>query len=74
VTESSAREVHERTLATLTAREREVLELLIQGHHNREVGERLGISPRTVEVHKARLMTKLGARTLSDLMRITRAL
>jgi RNA polymerase sigma factor (sigma-70 family) len=72
VSKSNAREVNARALASLTAREREVLDLVIQGHHNREVGERLGISPRTVEVHKARLMTKLGARTLSDLMRITR--
>ena len=63
----------DRTLASLTPREREVLELITRGHHNREVGERLGISPRTVEVHKARLMTKLGARTLSDLIRLTRA-
>lgn len=67
--------VHEelaRVLASLTPREREVLDLVTRGHHNREVGERLGISPRTVEVHKARVMAKLGARTLSDLMRITR--
>ena len=60
-------------LATLTPREREVLGLVVRGEHNREVGERLGISPRTVEVHKARLMAKLGARTLAELIRITRA-
>ena len=42
----------------------------MRGHHNREVAARLGISPRTVEVHKAHLMTKLGARSLAELIRI----
>ena len=70
---SGTREAQQRVIAALTPREREVLELVTRGHHNREVGERLGISPRTVEVHKARLMAKLGARNLSDLIRITRA-
>lgn len=62
-----------RLLDALTPREREVLDLVVSGEHNREVGERLGISPRTVEVHKARLMSKLGARTLAELIRITGA-
>ncbi len=39
---------------------------------NRQVAEQLGISPRTVEVHKARVMAKLGARTLADLIRLAR--
>ena len=60
-------------LAELTAREREVMELAVEGQHNREIGLRLGISARTVEVHKARVMDKLGARTLADLIRIARA-
>lgn len=72
LTASQAREAQAHALAELTPREREVLDLVILGHHNREVGERLGISARTVEVHKARVMAKLGARTLSDLIRITR--
>lgn len=58
-------------LAGLSPREREVMDLLVQGLHNREVAERLAISPRTVEVHKARIMAKLGARGLADLIRLS---
>jgi RNA polymerase sigma factor (sigma-70 family) len=58
------------SLAALTERERGVLDLLVQGLHNREVAEQLGISPRTVEVHKARVMAKLGARNLVELIRV----
>jgi FixJ family two-component response regulator len=56
--------------STLSAREREVMQLVVQGLDNRSIGEQLGISPRTVEVHKSRLMAKLGARNLAELMRI----
>lgn len=56
--------------AGLSAREREVLECVVQGLDNRTIGGQLGISPRTVEVHKARVMGKLGARNLAELMRI----
>ena len=49
-----------RTLTTLTAREREVLELLIHGESNRELGLRLGISPRTIQKHTQRIYAKLG--------------
>lgn len=54
----------------LTPREREVLELISNGQSNKEAGRELGISPRTVEVHRARVMDKLGARNTADLMRI----
>jgi two-component system, LuxR family, response regulator FixJ len=54
----------------LSARERQVMELVVEGLDNRQVGDRLDISPRTVEVHKARLMAKLGARNLADLIRL----
>lgn len=54
----------------LTARERQVMELVAEGLHNREVGEALGISPRTVEVYKARLMEKLQIRSLPELIRL----
>jgi DNA-binding CsgD family transcriptional regulator len=54
----------------LTPREREVLERLVAGASNKEVGRALGISPRTVEVHRARIMGKLGARNAADLVRI----
>lgn len=58
-------------LGSLTERERDVMSLLVQGLHNVEVAERLEISPRTVEIHKARVMAKLGARNLAELIRIT---
>lgn len=56
--------------ATLSAREREVMQLVVDGYDNRQIGSRLGISARTVEVHKARLMAKLGVRGLADLIRL----
>ena len=64
------RAVDEAALATLTAREREVAALLATGAQNLEVAQMLGISPRTVEIHKARCMEKLKARTLADLVRL----
>ncbi len=54
----------------LSGREREVMQLVVDGLDNRTIGERLGISPRTVEVHKGRVMRKVGARNLADLIRI----
>lgn len=57
-------------LARLTPREREVLELVVNGRHNREIAAELGISPRTVEVYKSRVMDKLQVDRLPDLIRI----
>ncbi|MEW5424725.1 response regulator transcription factor [Amorphus sp. 3PC139-8] len=54
----------------LTARERQVLSEITGGASNKEAGRRLGISPRTIEVHRARIMEKLGARNAADLVRI----
>jgi two-component system response regulator FixJ len=54
----------------LTPREREVLARVIAGASNKEAGRTLGISPRTVEVHRARIMDKLSARNTADLVRI----
>jgi FixJ family two-component response regulator len=54
----------------LTAREREVLDRIAQGASNKEAGRQLGISPRTIEVHRARIMEKLAAKNAADLMRI----
>lgn len=54
----------------LSAREREVMALMVQGLHNRRIAEALGISPRTVEVHKARVMDKLGVANLVELVRL----
>ncbi|MEO5669067.1 MAG: response regulator [Ramlibacter sp.] len=53
----------------LSDRERQVMELMIRGLHNRNIASELGISPRTVEVHKARVMEKLGARNMVDFVR-----
>lgn len=58
-------------LGGLTPREREVMQLVVMGQHNREIGPALGISVRTVEVHKARLMGKLGVDNVADLVRIS---
>ncbi len=56
-------------LDRLTPREREVLDRIVAGQHNREIAQVLGISARTVEVHKARLMEKLRVERIPDLMR-----
>lgn len=56
-------------LSGLTPREREVLEHAAQGLHAKEIAMRLDISPRTVEVHKTRIMEKLGVRNLAELVR-----
>lgn len=57
-------------LARLTPREREVMEHLIQGKLNKVIAADLGISTRTVEIHRARIMRKLGARSLSAVTRM----
>lgn len=54
----------------LTEREREVLDQITSGASNKEAGRILGISPRTIEVHRARIMDKLGAKNAADLVRI----
>jgi len=56
-------------LARLTAREREVLQQAALGLHAKEIGAALGISPRTVEVHKTRIMEKLGLRNVAEMVR-----
>lgn len=59
-------------LAGLTEREREVMTLAVQGNANKEIARELGISPRTVEVHRAHIMQKTGAASLLELVEITK--
>ncbi|MGO9994391.1 MAG: response regulator transcription factor [Steroidobacteraceae bacterium] len=59
-----------RRLDSLTAREREVLQLVSTGKLNKVIAADLGVSRRTIEVHRARLMEKLGVRSLAQLVRI----
>lgn len=61
----------ERLLARLTPREKEVMDLVVHGRHNREIAQALGISARTVEVHKARMMSKLEVDGVPDLVRLS---
>lgn len=60
-----------RRVDQLSPREREVMDLVVVGRHNREIAQELSISVRTVEVHKARMMTKLGVEGLADLVRLS---
>lgn len=53
---------------TLTTRERQVLQLVAEGHTNLEIAGRLGISPRTAEVHRSNLVNKLGFKNQADLV------
>jgi len=69
----TARATTDRRIERLTEREREILELIAAGHQNREIAMQLEISPRTVEVHKARIMEKLDCHSLAELMRVNRA-
>lgn len=58
-------------LAALSARERQVLDGLVAGHANKVIAYDLGISPRTVEIYRANVMTKMQAGSLSDLVRMS---
>jgi len=61
----------ERLMQRLTPRERQVFDLVVAGRHNREIAAALTISPRTVEVYKARMMDKLQVDRLPDLIRLS---
>jgi FixJ family two-component response regulator len=63
-------DAHRARVSTLTPREREVFRLLGGGYQNREIAVELGISPRTVEVYKARMMEKLDCQTIADVVRL----
>jgi FixJ family two-component response regulator len=57
-------------MTSLTAREREIMDLVVEGMTNKDMAAALGVSPRTVEVHRARLMTKLGVDSVASLVRL----
>lgn len=65
----SAEDLARTRMARLTPREREVLEQLVAGKSQRDIAAKLSISPRTVEVYKARMMEKLQCRSLAELIR-----
>lgn len=61
---------NKKSLTLLSPRELDVLQSLAKGSSHRAIGEELGISPRTVEVHKARIMQKLEVKSLAELLRV----
>ncbi len=65
---------HRERLATLTPREREVMDLVVEGLLNKQVALELGIVEKTVKVHRARVMEKMGVESLAELVRIAAAL
>jgi PAS domain S-box-containing protein len=68
-----AAELARTRIAALSGREREVLERLLAGGTNKTIARGLGLSPRTVEIHRAHVMESLGARTLADLVLLATA-
>lgn len=58
----------------LSERQRDTMQLLVRGLSNKEIGQQLGISPRTVEIHRTWVMTKMSARSIADLVRMAMAL
>jgi FixJ family two-component response regulator len=72
--ETAASAELKRRAATLTPREQEILDLVAQAEPNKIIARRLGISFRTVEIHRSHIMEKLGARTSSEMIRVAMAL
>ncbi|MGH8579383.1 MAG: response regulator transcription factor [Gammaproteobacteria bacterium] len=58
-------------LACLTPREREVMDLVVQGHRSQRIAKKLGISERTVETHRQRIMDKMHVGSVAELVRVT---
>ena len=70
---ASARQAAALRLAGLTKREREVMDLVVGGFANKDISSRLAINRRTVETHRAAIMKKMGASSLSELVRLDMA-
>jgi two-component system, LuxR family, response regulator FixJ len=68
--QSRQAEAIEGRLARLTTREREVLDLVVLGRLNKQIAAELDIAEKTVKVHRARVMSKMGAGTLAELVRM----
>lgn len=58
----------EKNSERLTYREKEVLNLIVQGYTNNQMGEKLGVSPRTIDSHRTNMMRKLGVHKATDLV------
>jgi DNA-binding CsgD family transcriptional regulator len=71
--ERASRDTARKALQELTARERDVLPLILAGHSSKDIARRLAISHRTVEIHRAHIMRKTGSATLVELAAIARA-
>jgi FixJ family two-component response regulator len=69
--QASLRDRLSRKIQSLSSRERDVMKLVVEGYSNREVATALAISPRTVDIYRARVMEKLGAGSLAELVRMT---
>jgi FixJ family two-component response regulator len=58
-------------MATLTPHEREVLDCVVRGLLNKQIGGDLGVHEKTIKVHRSRVFNKMGARSLAELVRMT---
>lgn len=67
---SARREIAARRTGALTPRERQVMDLVVAGHANKEIAWRLSLSQRTIENHRASVMTKTGTTSLAELVRL----
>lgn len=68
--ETAERDLARQSCSTLTRREREILRLVVAGNSNKDIGNQLGISHRTVELHRMRIMHKTGAQNVVELVNI----
>ena len=67
----AARQTYEQGVATLTRRERQVMDLMVRGHSSREMAKMLDLAPKTIEGYRARVKEKLGVKSLADLVRLS---